>query len=126
MMKKVQILMFICLLLSVVSCKKYLEVSPEFGLDETDVFSDYNGVRGYLDKCYAALSDYHEWKSQNLQRTNINALSDEMGSLFVEPLNTTLNTGDWFNKPTAGEVGWESAAADQATPVGAVISNAFI
>lgn len=114
------------LLFTAGSCKKYLDVAPDSDLTEDDVFSSYIGVRGYMDKCYSALSDMHNWQGQSLPRNNINALSDEMGSLFVQDLNRNLNTGDWYNKSKMGEVGWDNDAIDKATPEGNVISNAFI
>lgn len=127
-MKKLKIFIVLSLLFSVSSCKKYLEVAPDFGLDESDVFSDYVGVRGYLDQCYRALQDIHEWENQGqiFARTSINGISDEMGTMFNSGLNQNFNTGDWLDKPAMGEVGWDSATADKGKPTGVVINNAFI
>ncbi len=124
-MKKLPVILLI-FLLAATSCEKYLDKSPGFGLSEADVFSTYLSTRGYMDNCYAALVDYHAWNSQNIARTHISALSDEAGTVFTNVLNTQINTGDWFNKPNTGEIGWNSAQNSHNLRMeGSVINNSF-
>ncbi|AWW32694.1 RagB/SusD family nutrient uptake outer membrane protein [Echinicola strongylocentroti] len=121
-MQKINKLYIIVLLLGLFSCEEFLDVSPDFGIDEDDVFSEYESTRGYLDNCYDVLYDVHHWRSQNLQRTHISGLSDEGGTLFNGAINTLINTGSWIDKGWAGEIGWTGQTNyDQ----GSIISNAF-
>lgn len=104
------------------SCENFLDVSPDFGLTEDEVFSEYQSARGFLDNLYPSLLDFHAWDSQNFQRTNLNALSDEAATLFTGPLNQTLNSGAWINRSGAGELGWGGVTGG---PRGNVITNSF-
>ena len=65
------------LFISVSSCEDYLEVNPDFGISEDDVFSSYESIRGYLDNCYDVLYDIHSWRSNGVSRVSINALSGD-------------------------------------------------
>jgi hypothetical protein len=117
---------FICLLC--LSCEDYLDKAPEMGITEDDIFSDYSSLKGYLDKCYVALNDIHAKRSQdNMSNTSINALSDEMGSVFNgggnSQLASALNTGNWIGKPDLAEVGWNGGTAG-ATDAN-IVKNAF-
>src|SRR3546814_79410 len=105
------------------SCEKFLDVSPDFGLTENEVFSEYQSARGYLDNVYSALLDFHSWDSQNLPGTTINALSDEGGTLFNGPLNQVLNAGTWINRSGTAELGW--GGGNVGATKGNVIGNAF-
>ncbi|MBK0382853.1 RagB/SusD family nutrient uptake outer membrane protein [Pedobacter sp. SD-b] len=106
-MRKNKIIYALLLLFSVTSCKKYLDKTDKVGLVEDDVFSTYESARGYLDQSYAALADIHDWNSQQLQRSNINCLSDEMASLITENngIANVINTGNWLNQSNLGEIG---------------------
>ena len=111
------------LLLTLISCEDYLDQIPEQGITEAEVFSNFESMRGYLDNCYRALLDIHSWDTQNLSRTHISALSDEAGTLFIAPLNQTINTGAWFDRPGLGEIGWDGNGTGGNR--GSVIDNAF-
>ncbi|ALJ06461.1 hypothetical protein APS56_15555 [Pseudalgibacter alginicilyticus] len=97
--------------ISVASCEDFLDVNPDLGLTEEDVFSSYESTRGYLDNCYEVLLDIHHWRSQGLDRTTINALSDEAGSPYNGNIAQALNSGAWSNR-WAGipEIGWGGTA----------------
>ena len=98
--------LFIALTFTFVGCEDYLEVNPDFGVSEDEVFSDFEATRGYLDNCYEVLLDVLGWRSQFLQRTYIAGLSDEGATLYGSPLNEILNTGSWIDQPNIGEIGW--------------------
>lgn len=94
-------------IISAASCEDYLDVSPDLGLTEEDVFSSYESTRGYLDNCYEVLMDIHHWRSQALDRTTVNALSDEAGSPYNGNIAKVLNSGAWSNRWTGiPEIGW--------------------
>ena len=122
-MKNVKVI-YILLIIFSFGCEDFLDRSPDMGVMEEDVFSDYYSLRGYLDNTYNALFDLHDWNQQpDLSRHSMNSLSDEMGSVFQGSNLSTLNNGDWLNKPDLGEVGWGSK--ETGTENGSVISNAF-
>lgn len=120
-MRKNNLYIFI-LLFGLFSCEEYLDVSPDFGIAEDDVFSEYQSARGYLDNCYDVLYDMHHWRSQELDRTSINGLSDEAGTLYRNNLNQVINTGSWIDKQGVGEIGW---GGETNFDRGSIISNAF-
>lgn len=121
-MKKILFIIVAILIFS--SCEDYLELSPDFGLDETIVFNDYNSIRGYLDNAYNAMFDYTFWNSQNAQRPHVACLSDE--AITTYPFSTlveVMNGGDWFRRDNAAEVGYGDNQVGNTN--GRVISNSF-
>jgi starch-binding outer membrane protein, SusD/RagB family len=44
-----------------ISCKKYLDRSPDSPVSETDIFGTYESFQGYLDPNYAEIVDYNQW-----------------------------------------------------------------
>lgn len=112
MKTKIYKIMMLVAFVSIASCEDYLDVSPDLGLTEDDVFSSYESTRGYLDNCYEVLMDMHHWRSQGISRTTINALSDEAGTPFKgSNIAVVLNTGAWSNRWNAiPEIGWGGTA----------------
>tara|TARA_Y100000815_G_scaffold275702_1_gene316224 strand:- start:6968 stop:8758 length:1791 start_codon:yes stop_codon:yes gene_type:complete len=104
-----------------ISCEDYLDISPDFGITEDDVFSEFESARGYLDNCYEVLLDYHNPFAQGAGRNNLNALSDEAGALFQGSVVTTLNSGSWANRSGAPELGWSGETGER----GPVITNSL-
>ncbi|MBP6755015.1 MAG: RagB/SusD family nutrient uptake outer membrane protein [Bacteroidia bacterium] len=115
-------ILMVMFLVSLSSCEDYLEVDPNFGLTEDDVFSSYESTRGYLDNCYEVLNDIHHWRSQGFDRTSVNCLSDEAGCSFNGSAAKILNTGAWTNRSTAPELGW---AGTPSFDTGPAITNAL-
>jgi hypothetical protein len=105
--KTYKIVMLLVAFASIISCEDYLDVNPDLGLTEDDVFSSYESTRGYLDNCYEVLMDMHHWRSQGINRATVNSLSDEAGSPFNGNIQSVLNSGAWSNR-WAGipEIGW--------------------
>jgi hypothetical protein len=99
-------ILLILFLVSSSSCEEFLDVSPDLGISEDDVFSSYESTRGYLDNCYEVLNDIHHWRSQGFDRTSVNCLSDEAGCSFNGSAARILNTGAWINRSSAPELGW--------------------
>jgi starch-binding outer membrane protein, SusD/RagB family len=105
------------------SCEDYLDYAPKLEIDETDVYKNYRSALGYLDNCYAALeNNYSTPEAQQLVQTHIAAIGDE-GALNVSGPIKTFNTGDWFNRPGLGEVGYNNTGLGQLQ--GTAISNSF-
>ncbi|WP_372757224.1 RagB/SusD family nutrient uptake outer membrane protein [Mariniflexile sp.] len=107
MKTKIYSVLVMLLMVGLSSCEDYLEVNPDFGLTEDDVFSSYESTRGFLDNCYEVLIDMHHWRPQGLNRMSVNCLSDEAGSPFNGNVATVLNTGAWDNRSeNMPELGW--------------------
>lgn len=107
------------------SCESYLDISPDMGIEEEEVFGDYYSVRGYLDVCYRALQDIHDIDSQSNNYSPVQALADEC--IFNYEFSVTrqiLNTGVWYNADWAPEVG-VGTGTGTTTVNGRAISNAF-
>jgi hypothetical protein len=121
-MKKIYKIWMVVLIVGLSSCEDYLDIDPDLGLTEDDVFSSYESTRGYLDNCYEVLNDIHHWRSQGLDRTSVNALSDEAGSPYNGNIARVLNVGAWTNVWSAiPELGWGgNAGFDQ----GSAFTNA--
>ncbi|MBC9797182.1 RagB/SusD family nutrient uptake outer membrane protein [Sinomicrobium weinanense] len=123
--KHLYTLLLVLLSCAILSCEDYLDVDPDFGIAEDDVFSEYESARGYLDNCYEVLLDIHNWQSQYLGRSNINALSDEAGVIFnMSRIVNVINTGSWINRGAEGEIGWTGTGTPSWNQ-GKVIGNAF-
>ncbi|MGV3538875.1 MAG: RagB/SusD family nutrient uptake outer membrane protein [Rufibacter sp.] len=122
-MKNIKLLCAFVLLICL-GCEDYLDKAPDLGISEEEVFSDYNSIRGYLDNCYRALNNIHDWDHQpNLARQSINAMSDEMGAIFnFAAIKNQINTGNWLNNGF-GEMSWTAGTAGASNA--AVIKNSF-
>ncbi len=105
--------------LVVVSCESYLDMAPDQGLDESDVFSNYESTRGYLDYAYDYLFD-HASAAQglycNLQYFHLGGMSDELGTNLSANPSIGINNGTWYNTSYA-EIAMEKS--------GNVMSNAL-
>ena len=51
-------------ILNVVSgCEDFLDKSPDMGLSEDDVYKDYASMRGFMDRAYNFLDNFHSYRS---------------------------------------------------------------
>jgi hypothetical protein len=48
------------ILMSLASCQKYLDQTPEAKVSDKDVFSNYRGFQGFVDQCYNYITDYNQ------------------------------------------------------------------
>lgn len=64
------------------SCEDFLDKSPDMGLSEEDVYKDYASMRGFMDRAYNFLDNFHKYDSYKNGRTHIGAISDEFASLY--------------------------------------------
>lgn len=120
MKKYLYILPFLAVL---TSCEKFLDISPDMGIDKSEVFGDYHSVRGYLDICYRSLQDIHNIDSQG-SYVPVQALADEcIFNYKYSGTRQVLNTGVWLNADWAPEVGCNTSAIMNVG--GKVIPNAF-
>ena len=50
-------------ILNVVSgCEDFLDKSPDMGLSEDDVYKDYASMRGFMDRAYNFLDNFHSYQ----------------------------------------------------------------
>ena len=86
-------------ILNVVSgCEDFLDKSPDMGLSEDDVYKDYASMRGFMDRAYNFLDNFHSYQNCNNGRTHIGAISDEFASLFNSAESKVVNSGNWLSK----------------------------
>ncbi len=106
-MKKIYLYSLIGLLLLFLfpSCESYLDIDPNMGISEEDVYKDYASIRGFMDKMYDNLENIHEYgDDQNGTaghengRSHISAISDELSSMLNSPAVMTMNSGNWLIK----------------------------
>lgn len=124
-MRKVYISLLLAAVMLLPSCESYLNISPDMGIEEEEVFGDYYSVRGYLDVCYRALQDIHDIDSQANNYSPVQAMADEC--IFNYEFSVTrqiLNTGVWYNADWAPEVG-VGTGTGTTTVNGRAVSNAF-
>ena len=86
-------------ILNVVSgCEDFLDKSPDMGLSEDDVYKDYASMKGFMDRAYNFLDNFHSYQNCNNGRTHIGAISDEFASLFNSAESKVVNSGNWLSK----------------------------
>ncbi len=84
-------------------------MAADQGLDEDDVFSNYESTRGYLDVCYDNIFDHTagaQGQYFGLEYTHIGIMSDELGTNAQYDYITDINGGNWYNTGRP-EVSWE-------------------
>ena len=69
-MKKILIYLFAALSLAcgLSSCEKYLDKHPDLGLDESDIYKNYQSILGYLDECYGHMYRWLRWRMSSRLR----------------------------------------------------------
>lgn len=102
-------------------CEKFLDKSPDLGLDDSDVFRNFESVRGYLDRCYLLLDQWNvsmvNGKSNNMTpftATDECASTNNRNNFVV----STFNTGNWYS--TKKNKDWEIGMSGDA-----VISQSY-
>ncbi|MBD0402832.1 RagB/SusD family nutrient uptake outer membrane protein [Flammeovirga sp. EKP202] len=99
---------FIILLLAIgfLSCERFLDRSPDQGVTESEVFTNYESYRAFNDKLYAYLDDYFDWR----RRFDSGSFSDETENNSNWTVQNDMNAGGFYSKPGNAnntEVGWE-------------------
>ena len=80
------------------SCEDFLDKSPDMGLSEDDVYKDYASIRGFMDRSYNFIDNFHSYQTYNNGRTYIGAISDEFASLYNFTEAKPINSGNWLTK----------------------------
>ena len=92
-----------------VSCEDFLDKSPDMGLDENDIYRDFSTMRGFMDKAYDYLENFHSFESYYNSRTYLDAISDELASICNFSRAIPVNSGNWLsNEITMMEIGVNS------------------
>lgn len=111
-------------MISFTSCEAYLDKSPDLGLTEEEVFSNFFTVRGYLDQCYNCVLDFTFWRANGLERAHVGQMSDEGANSYnTNRMASFTNTGKWLAHKQSPDVGWGEEFV--ASSRGNVIPNAF-
>ena len=102
-------------------CEKFLDKSPDLGLDESAIYQNYESIRGALDECYPLLERWNMQYGANLSRnTNPMSNTDEVG--FSMSTNNWIannfNLGNWYFATRTGN--WEIGV-----DAGTVANNAY-
>jgi len=122
-MKRYKFILILIGLIYLTSCEEYLDKSPDLGLTEEEVFSNFFTVRGYLDRSYNCVLDYAFWRANGLERAHIGQFSDEGANPYSTKLDRIVNTGKWLADKQAPDVGWGEDYVGSSR--GNVIPNAF-
>ncbi len=125
-MKRYKLVLLVFTLSVFAGCEKFLDISPDMGIDEKEVFGDYYGVRGYLDVCYRSLMDIHNYQSQSGDSgiNPIQGFSDEaIWNYKQSNVRKLVNPGTWLNVNDATDIG--SATRNITTVQGLAVPNSF-
>ena len=105
-MKAYRLILAILAAVSLFSCEKYLDHSPDMGLSEEDIYKDYNSLRGFLDKIYKTSANNntdsdiliytYAINSYGNQYSNVGNLSDEYVTVRNSDPSKFVNAGDWL------------------------------
>lgn len=92
-----KLLLLTVVLTASTSCEEYLDVNPNFGVTNEDVFIDYFATKSVVDRAYRLINNpvyaNNDWnaefgnKSDECQATKVNG-----------PIGTVFNSGNWFNQ----------------------------
>lgn len=98
-------------------CEKFLDKSPDLGLDESDIYKNYESIRGFLDKCYPMLERWSDHEVQHKSRAmNPMSITDELASSVSDQnfVANTFTTGNWYSVTRNNN--WEIGVNDD-TPI---------
>src|SRR5688500_7292025 len=84
-MKNIKIILFLLIIIGSVSCKKYLDVVPDYTATIDNAFAMRNSAKKYLFTCYSFLPKLGEYNS------NFTLLGSR--EIFTPPFATTLAAG---------------------------------
>ena len=101
-----------------VSCEDFLDKSPDMGLDENDIYRDFSTMRGFMDKAYDYLENFHSFESYYNSRTYLDAISDELASICNFSRAIPVNSGNWLsNEIKMMEIGVNSVQDQGSTTI---------
>lgn len=116
-MKRIYILTVLTLVAAITSsCEKYLDKSPDLGLDESTIYANYESIRGFLDECYPLLVRWNMQYGGGLSRNaNPMACTDELASSMSSNnyIVNNFNLGNWYTVTRQGnwEVGYTAGGS---------------
>ncbi len=89
----IPIVAFVCIF----SCEDYLDVAPERGVDQEEVFTDYFATRSIIDRAYRLMNNpkynWNDWEGEFF------VMADENQSAKLNnPMASTFNAGNWFDQ----------------------------
>lgn len=102
---------FLFIVLGMVSCKKYLEKSPEASISEQDVFVTFRSFQGFTEELYCCLPDMSKSTWNNEWNTGDDILSTTVANYR---LNMEFDNGNYWAWNTGGG-GWDNSWLDDRT-----------
>jgi starch-binding outer membrane protein, SusD/RagB family len=115
-----KILGFLFFIVFASSCEDYLDKAPESELSDEEIFTNFSNYRGFNDRLYKFLRDFHFWHP----RYTPGCMADlEQVDKDWQDVNTVTN-GNYYNQSTNRAVGWKTMNVVSAAS--AVAGNAFL
>src|SRR4051812_41595796 len=103
---KIILSVYVLLALSgIVSCKKYLDKSPDSGIMEKDVFLNFRNFQGFVEELYCALPDMSKSTWNGEWNTGDDILSTTNANYR---LNAEFDNGNYWAWRTNGG-GWDNS-----------------
>jgi hypothetical protein len=99
---------FFFLLLGMVSCKKYLDKSPDAVISQSDVFVNFRNFQGFTEELYSCIPDMSKATWNNEWNFGDDILSTTIGTYR---LNTEFDNGNYWAWRTNGG-GWNNSWLD--------------
>lgn len=102
-------LLYLLLPLFLFSCEDYLDISPDMGLSEEEIYSEYYAYRAVLDRAHWYVKDYFP-NPHVMKRDYVpGQISDEMTTCKQNWEMNAVNTGNWLMFQTQT---WEICVTD--------------
>lgn len=102
-------LLYLLLPFFLFSCEDYLDVSPDMGLSEEEIYSEYYAYRGVLDRAHWYVKDFYPNPHVMKRDYVFGQISDEMQTLKSNWEMNAVNTGNWLLFQTQT---WEICVTD--------------
>lgn len=99
---------FLFFLLGIVSCKKYLDKSPEASISEQDIFVTFRSFQGFTEELYSCLPDMSKSTWNNEWNFGDDVLSTTVANYR---LNMEFDNGNYWAWNTNGG-GWDNSWLD--------------
>ncbi|WP_281614911.1 RagB/SusD family nutrient uptake outer membrane protein [Flammeovirga sp. SubArs3] len=106
-----RILYILLIAFTLPACESFLDRSPDLGLVEEDIYTDYFTFRAFNDRLYGHMDDQLHWD----RRDDLGSVADETQNNYEYGFSTDMNSGGNYStssKSKLYESGWEAKTAD--------------
>lgn len=80
------------------SCERYLDIAPDQGITDKDVYKNFDSYRGFMDNAYNDLDQWFAYGGYGNSLNHIGTISDELASLYNSTAAAVVNSGNWSGK----------------------------